>query len=114
MLKIFSISDDGAKFSLNEDSLMDMDDPTFTICSNQVDSIAYGGSDKKAYLQKVSIKEDNSEEDLIREDPVLAITFDTPVRKLEFCNGGAHLLGISEDSYVQIMDVETLKVFSSL
>ena len=62
----------------------------------------------------MALKEDSGDEDLIREDATLAMTFDTPVAKLEFCNGGAHLLGISEDAFVQIMDVETLKVSSSL
>ena len=89
-----------------------MDGETFTICSNQVDTIAYGGVDKKAYIQKVSMKEEHTQEDLIRDEAMLAMTFDTPVTKLEFCNGGAHLLGISEDSFVQIMDVETQKVTS--
>ena len=87
-----------------------MDGETHTICSNQVDTIAFGGVDKKAYLQKVSMKEENSQEDLIRDEPTIAMSFDTPATKLEFCNGGAHLLGISEDLFVQIMDVETMKV----
>ena len=113
MLKIFSISDDGTKFALNEDSLMDMESESYTICSNQVDTISYGGPDKKAYLQKISLKEDN-EENLEREEATIAMVFDTPVSKLEFVNGGAHLLGISEDAFVQIMDVETSKVTSSL
>ena len=56
------------------------------------------------------MKEESTQDDLIREEPILAMSFDTPAIKLEFCNGGAHLLGISEDSYVQIMDVETMKV----
>ena len=50
MLKIFSIHDDGGKLTLSEDSLMDLDGETFTICSNQVDTIAFGGSDKKAHI----------------------------------------------------------------
>ena len=114
MLKIFSISDDGANFALNEDSLMDMETESYTICSNQVDTIAYGGPDKKAYIQKVSIKEEDNEETLDREEATIAMVFDTPVCKLEFINGGAHLLGISEDAFVQIMNVETSKVSSSL
>ena len=43
MLKLFSIDDDGAKYSLTEESLQDLDEETFTICSNQVDLIAFGG-----------------------------------------------------------------------
>ena len=34
MLKLFSIGDDGAKYSLNEESLHDLEEETFTICSN--------------------------------------------------------------------------------
>ena len=112
MLKIFSISDDGANFTLNEDSLQDMETESFTICSNQVDTIAFGGPDKKAYIQKIALKDD--EEALECEEPTLAMAFDTPVSKLEFVNGGANLVGIAEDAFVQIMDVESSKVVSSL
>ena len=43
-------------FSLTEGSIaesgepLDLEAEIFTICSNQVDSVAVGGDDKKAYL----------------------------------------------------------------
>jgi len=37
--------------------------------------------------------------------------FDSPVMKLEYCAGGK-LLGVAQDSHVQIMDTETKKVTS--
>ena len=40
----------------------------------------------------------------------LAMCFDSPVRKLEFCAGGGQLLGVAEDAHVQMMDTETKKV----
>ena len=39
----------------------------------------------------------------------IAMCFDSPVMKLEYCAGGK-LLGVSQDNHVQIMDTETLKV----
>ena len=67
MLKLFSIGDDGAKYSLNEESLHDLDEETFTICSNQVDTIAFGGSDNKVHTQKITVKSDEEADDLDRE-----------------------------------------------
>ncbi len=40
------------------------------------------------------------------------MSFNSVVTKLEFCAGGSKLLGISQDSHVQLMDVETKKVIS--
>ena len=42
----------------------------------------------------------------------MALKFDTSVSKLEYCANGTKLLGISEDSHVQLLDVETMKVTS--
>ena len=67
MLKLFSIGDDGAKYSLNEESLHDLEEETFTICSNQVDTIAFGGSDNKVHTQKITVKSDEEADDLDRE-----------------------------------------------
>ena len=38
--------------------------------------------------------------------------FDSVVTRLEYCGGGAKLLGVSQDSHVKLMDVETKKVTS--
>ena len=110
MLKLFSIDDDGAKYALTEDSLQDLDGETFTICSNQLDTLAFGGSDNKVYTQKVNLVEDEDADDLEREFPALAMSFDTPVNQVQFCNSGQYLLGFSEDKIVQIMNLETQKV----
>ena len=77
-----------------------------------MDTIAIGGDDKKAYLQKVEYVEEDGTIKLA--EPVekeIAMCFDTPVMKLQFCAGGK-LLGVSQDSHVQIMDIETKKVSS--
>ena len=100
MLKLFSIGDDGAKYSLNEESLHDLEEETFTICSNQVDTIAFGGSDNKVHTQKITVKSDEEADDLDREQPALAMSFDSPVTNVQFVNGGSHLLSVSEDKFV--------------
>jgi len=46
MMKVFQISEEG----LVEESLIDMYGETYTIASNQVDKIAYGGSSCKVYV----------------------------------------------------------------
>ena len=100
MLKLFSIGDDGAKYSLNEESLHDLEEETFTICSNQVDTIAFGGSDNKVHTQKITVKSDEEADDLDREQPALAMSSDSPVTSVQFVNGGSHLLSVSEDKFV--------------
>lgn len=102
-------------FNLTEGSIADNGEPLdleaeiFTICSDQVDTIAVGGDDKKAYLHKIESNEDGTLR--LEGDRELAMCFDTPVMKLEYCAGGK-LLAVSQDSHVQIMDTETKKVTS--
>jgi len=72
--------------------------------------IAIGGDDKKAYIIPVEAQEDGSFK-LAEADKELAMCFDSPVTKLEYCAGGK-LLGVSQDNHVQTMDMETKKVTS--
>ena len=46
---------------------------------------------------------------LVEGSDELAMCFDSPVTKLEYCAGGK-LLGVSQDNHVQLMDIETKKV----
>jgi hypothetical protein len=92
MMKVFQVSEEG----LVEESLIDMDGETFTIASNQVDKIAYGGSSNKVYVQSVETDGEDGEA-LKRGEAYLAMSFNSSVTKVEFI-GGKHLLAISEDS----------------
>ena len=73
---------------------LDLEDEIFTITSNQVDSIAVGGEEKKVYLHKLEENEDGTLKLAGTESKELAMCFDTPVMKLEYCAGGK-LLGVS-------------------
>ena len=106
MLKVFAT---GAELKEQEEPI-DLSDEIFTICADQVDTIAVGGEDKKAYLYKVELNEDGTYK-LAEGEKEIAMCFDTPVMKLEFQAGGK-LLGVSQDSHVQVMDTETQKVTS--
>ena len=55
MMKVFTGAEDG---TLVEETLIDLEGETFALSSNQVDRIAYGGTDRKVYLEKVSVNED--------------------------------------------------------
>ena len=108
MAKMFTFTAELSPQELGEP--IDFDDETFAISSNQVDSVATGGADKKVHVQKVVEDED----DVLKFDEgskELAMCFDSGVYRLEFCAGGK-LLGISNDSHVQLMDSETKKVTS--
>ena len=72
--------------------------------------IAFGGDDKKVYLQRVSVLDETLQLVEGEGGRELAMCFDSPVRKLEFCAGGGQLLGVAEDAHVQMMDTETKKV----
>lgn len=86
-----------------------MTDENYALATNNLDKIAFGGIDKKVYLQAVSL---NSDQQLQFEGELnLAMQFDSPITKLEFV-GAKHLLAVSEDAAVQIMDLESGKVQS--
>jgi hypothetical protein len=105
MMKVFSVASDDV---LNEESLIDLPDETFAIASNNVDKIAYGGSDKKVFIQKVEVDSEDAQ-NLKRSDASLAMAFDSNVSKVQFI-GGKYLLALSEDSHAQMMNLETEKV----
>jgi len=52
MMKVFTVeSIDGEKqLGLTEETLIDLDGETYSLCSNQVDKLAFGGDDKRAYI----------------------------------------------------------------
>ena len=102
VLKVFDIAQDG----LVEKQIIEMIDENYALATNGVDKIAFGGIAKKVFLQAVSV---NSEGELQFDENTLAMQFDSPVTKLEFV-GAQHLLAVSEDSSVQLMDLESGKV----
>ena len=85
---------------------LDLEAEIYTISSNQVDSVVVGGDDKKAYLHRIEEKDDGTLKLAPVGDKELVMCFDSQVMKLEYCPGGK-LLGVSQDSHVQILDTET-------
>jgi len=85
-----------------------MQDENYALATNNLDKIAYGGADKKVYLQNV-----NFDNDLLKfdGDHTLAMQFNSPITRLEFV-GAKHLLATSEDSVVQLLDMESGKFLS--
>ena len=73
--------------------------------------MAIGGSDKKAYLIKVEQEDGENSLKFSESEKEIAMCFDSAVTKSQFCAGGK-LLGVSEDSHVQIMDIDSKKVIS--
>jgi WD40 repeat protein len=70
--------------------------------------MAYGGQDKKVYIQDV--EEDSQEgQSINRSEPRLAMAFNSKVTKIQFV-GGKYLLALSEDCTAQMMDIDTEKV----
>ncbi len=83
-----------------------MTDENYALATNNLDKIAFGGIERKVYLQQVALQDDS----LVFEGELqLAMQFNSPVTKLEFV-GAKHLLGISEDTFVQLLDLESGKV----
>lgn len=71
-------------------------DENFSIASNNIDKIAFGGVSKKVFIQDIAIKNDELQ---FEGESKLAMQFDSSVTKVEFV-GAKHLLGLSEDSSV--------------
>lgn len=90
-----------------EKQIVEMTDENYAIATNNLDKIAFGGIEKKVYLQQVSL--DSDQQFKFEGDQTLAMQFDSAVTKLEFV-GAKHLLAVSEDSTVQLMDLESGKV----
>lgn len=85
-----------------------MQDENYALATNNLDKIAYGGADKKVYLQNVIFDNDLLKFD---GDHTLAMQFNSPITRLEFV-GAKHLLATSEDSVVQLLDMESGKFLS--
>ena len=82
------------------------------LCSNGSDSIVFGGTNNEATIQKIEVGEDGQVAYDKSEAQPVALKFDTSVTKLEYCANGSKLLGVSQDSHVQLLDVESMKVTS--
>ena len=91
-MKVFTLTSEGSTAESGEP--LDLEAECFTISSNQVDLIAVGGDDKKAYLHRVEEDERDDGTLKLTGDKEIAMCFDTPVMKLEYCSGGK-LLGVS-------------------
>jgi len=109
IMKVFTVGADAKTLEECGDPI-DLEGETFTISSDQVDTIAIGGDDKKVYLYKLKAHDDGTLT-LDEASKDIAMCFDTPVMKVEFCAGGK-LLAVAQDSHVQVMDTETKKVTS--
>ena len=72
-MKVFSIDylEDGSPMGLTEETLIDLSGETFALCSNQVDRIAFGGSDKQVFTQAIKLNDEatDSSEIIVRENP---------------------------------------------
>lgn len=105
VMKVHDLSDG----TLVEKQIIEMTDENYALATNNLDKIAFGGIEKKVYLQTVSLDADQQLQ--LEGELNLAMQFDSSVTKLEFV-GAKHLLAVSEDSAVQIMDLESGKVQS--
>lgn len=90
---------------------IDLEGPVYAISSDNVGTVALGGEEKKAQLYEFRTLA-NGTCQFVEGSQELAMCFESVVTKLEYCGGGAKLLGVSQDSYVKLMDVETKKVTS--
>ena len=75
MMKVFSV---GSEDVLVEESLIDLPEETFAIASNSVDKIAYGGADKKVFIEKVEVDTEDGQA-FKRSDANLAMVFDSKI-----------------------------------
>lgn len=96
-MKVFSVEVD-AKTIAEVGEPIDLEGETFTVASDQVDTIAIAGEDKKVYLCKAEIQDDGNLK-LDEATKEIAMCFDTAVMKIQFYPGGK-LLGVAQDSHV--------------
>ena len=92
---------------LVEKQVIEMTDENYALATNNLDKIAFGGIDKKVYLQAVALTADHQLQ--FEGELQLAMQFDSAVTKVQFV-GAKHVLAVSEDAAGQIMDLETGKV----
>lgn len=105
-MKVFDVESDS---TLREKQIVDMTGENSAIATNNIDKIAFGGLDKKVYLQNVELDKDGQL--VFNGELQLAMQFDSQVTGLEFV-GAKYLLARSEDTSVQLMDLDSGKVKS--
>ena len=95
MMKVFDLPSESLN-ELTETQLIDMSGENFTIATNNIDKIAFGGSDKMVYVVAVAL--DNVTNQLKLEgDQTIGMVFNSSITKVEFI-GAKYLLALSEDS----------------
>lgn len=107
MMKVFDLPSLDL-IELTESQLIEMTAENFAVATNNVDKIAYGGSDKIVYVQQISTEKDEAGNQSVKlsGDPFMGMVFNSAITKVEFF-GAKHLLALSEDQSAQIMDLET-------
>jgi WD40 repeat protein len=96
---------------LTELQLIEMSAENFTIATNNVDKIAFGGAEKMVVVHSFVQEQGENGKYLakIEGDPFIGLIFNSAVQKIEFF-GANQLLAISEDSTAKVVDLETGKM----
>ena len=90
--------------------LIDHDDEMFALCSNSADAVVFGGKDKQANIWKIQSGTADDELKFDKTEKTLAMMFDSPVMCLKYYPSLNKVLGVSQDSFVSVYDVEKGKV----
>ena len=90
--------------------LIDHDDEMYALCSNGADAVVFGGKDKQANIWKIQSGSADDELKFEKTEKTLAMMFDSPVMCLEYYFSLGKVLGVSQDSFVSVYDVEKGKV----
>ena len=93
---------------LAEFQLIELSAENFTIATNNVDKIAFGGADKMVVVHSFVQEQGENGKYLakIEGDPFIGMMFNSAVQKIEFF-GANQLLAISEDSTAKVVDLDT-------
>ena len=96
---------------LAELQLIELSAENFTIATNNVDKIAFGGADKMVFVHSFVQEQGENGKYLakIEGDPFIGMMFNSAVQKIEFF-GANQLLAISEDSTAKVVDLDTGKM----
>ena len=96
---------------LVELQLIEQSAENFTIATNNVDKIAFGGAEKMVVVHNFTQEPTESGKFLakIEGDPFIGLVFNSAVKKIEFF-GANQLLAISEDSTAKVVDLKTGKM----
>lgn len=95
MMKVFDLPSESLN-ELTETQLIDMSGENFAIATNNIDKIAFGGSDKMVYVVAVDLDSVTNQLKL-EGDQTIGMVFNSCITKVEFI-GAKYLLALSEDS----------------